>query len=127
MLKRVVINAISIAVATALLPQLWLANPWSVRGVVTMLVVGAVFGVLNTVVLPLFKVLTGCIVLLTFGLFLFVINASMLLLTAWVCNQFGLAWHLDFSWTLDGVIGLALATIIVSATSFLVAKFLGDN
>ncbi|MDR0436038.1 MAG: phage holin family protein [Propionibacteriaceae bacterium] len=124
MLQRVVINAISIAVATAILPQLWLYDPWSVRGVLTMLIVGALFGILNAVVRPLFKVLTGCIVLLTFGLFLFVINATMLVLTAWVCRQFGLAWHLDFSWTFDGVIGLALATLIVSFVSFLAAKFI---
>ncbi|MDR1355290.1 MAG: phage holin family protein [Propionibacteriaceae bacterium] len=126
MLKRVIINAVSITVATAILPQLWLSDPWSLKGVITMLIVGAVFGALNAVVRPLFKVLTGCIVLLTFGMFLFVINAAMLVLTGWVCQEFGLAWHLDFSWTPNGMIGVALATVIVSVVSFFAAKFIDD-
>ncbi|MDR0837372.1 MAG: phage holin family protein [Propionibacteriaceae bacterium] len=123
MFARILINAIAIAVATVVLKTLDLAywyNPLSVRGIVTILGVGAIFGIVNAVIKPLFKVLTGCVVLLTFGVFLLVINAAMLWLTSWVSKELGLDWGLYSGWQ-PPLIG----TVIVSAASFVATKFVG--
>ena len=46
--------------------------------------VAALFGLVNATLRPLLTFLTCPLVLLTLGLFLFVINALMLLLTGWL-------------------------------------------
>jgi putative membrane protein len=124
MFARIVINAIAIAVATVVLKAFDWAywyDPLSVKGILTMLGVGAIFGLVNAVIKPLFKVLTGCVVLLTFGLFLLVINAGMLWLTSWICGQADLGWGLYSGW-MPPLVG----TVIVSAASFVATKFVGE-
>jgi len=118
MIKRIVIDALALAVATWALPGITLADPLSVKGVLTILGVAVIFGIVNAVVRPLFKALTGCVVMLTFGLFLFVINGAMMLLVSWLCGQFGLGWHVD-DW-LTAIEG----GVIVAVVSFVAAKFI---
>jgi len=122
MIKRIVIDAAALAVATWLLPGITLADPWSVKGVCTLLGVAIVFGIANAIVRPLFKALTGCFVMLTFGLFLLVINGLMMLLTSWVCTQLNLGWHVDTFWptAVEGA-------VIVAVISFLAAKLFKDR
>ena len=60
---------------------------------------GAVFGILNAIIKPIFQLVTIPLVLLTLGLFLIVINACMLLLTSWLAGLFGLGWNVDGFWT----------------------------
>ncbi len=52
----------------------------------------AVFGLLNTLVRPLFVVLGFPIVLVTFGLWIIVINAIIFGLAAWLVDGFRLRW-----------------------------------
>lgn len=67
---------------------------------VTALVLATVLGLLNLVVKPILIILTLPITLFTFGLFLFVINALIILLAAKFVNGFqvdGFWWALLFS------------------------------
>jgi len=134
MIKRIVINALALAVATLVLPGITLVageqykGILTVKGALTLLGVAIIFGVVNAVVKPLFKVLTGCVVMLTFGLFLFVINGAMMLLVSWICTHFGLAWQItgamsDWHTWLTAIEG----GVIVAVVSFLAAKFLKDH
>ncbi len=66
--------------------------------VLILLGVAAIMGVVNAVVKPFTQALSFCLVLLTFGLFLLVINAAMLLLTAWVAQKFGIGFFIDGFW-----------------------------
>lgn len=52
----------------------------------------AVFGLLNTLVRPLFLLFTFPAVLITFGLFMIVINAAIFGLAAWLVDGFRLRW-----------------------------------
>jgi putative membrane protein len=52
----------------------------------------AVFGLLNALVRPLFVVLGFPFVLVTFGLFMIVINAAIFGLAAWLVEGFRLRW-----------------------------------
>ena len=131
MIKRIVINALALAVATLVLPGITLVageqykGILTAKGALTLLGVAIIFGVVNAVVKPLFKALTGCLVLLTFGLFLFVINGAMMMLVSWICTNFGLGWQItgamsDWHTWLTAIEGGA----IVAVVSFLTAKFI---
>jgi putative membrane protein len=75
---RLVINAIALYVTASILPGIHIVN----NEIGTLLVIALVFGIVNAVIKPIVKILTCPLVILTLGLFIFVINALMLLLTA---------------------------------------------
>jgi len=60
--------------------------------------VALVFGVVNAVVRPAAKILTFPIIVLTLGLFLFVINGLMLWLTSALSETLGLGFHVRGFW-----------------------------
>jgi putative membrane protein len=71
-----------------------------IQSFVTALILAIVLGLLNIVVKPILIILTLPITLFTFGLFLFVINALIILLAAKFVNGFrvdGFWWALLFS------------------------------
>lgn len=74
---RILINAVAIAVAAMLIPNIHIAN----NDIVTLLTIGMIFGVVNALLKPLLILLTCPAVLLSLGLFIFVINGLMLLIT----------------------------------------------
>jgi len=120
LLLRLFANAAALAVATFLLQGITLTASTTGQKVFTLLVVALIFGILNSLVKPIFKLVTAPIVLLTLGLFLIVINACMLLLTSWISGKLDLGWNVDGFWV--AVIG----AIIVSIVSFLLNAFLPD-
>ncbi len=94
---------------------IWLASKW-VNGIdiisppdkstwlkiAVILGIALVFTIVNALVKPIVQLLSLPLVILTLGLFLLVINALMLLLTAWLTElpdsvQYGL--HVDGFWT----------------------------
>lgn len=77
-LLRVLVNAIAIAITVALLPGFHLVND----SVMTLLVVGLIFGLLNAIVKPILKILSCPLIIITLGLFILVVNGAMLMLTA---------------------------------------------
>jgi putative membrane protein len=117
---RLLANAAALAVATLLLAGITLNTPTTSRKVLALLIVALIFGVLNAIVKPIFKLVTAPIVLLTLGLFLIVINACMLLLTSWIAGKVNLGWHVDGFWT------AVFGALIVSVVSFLLNAFLPD-
>jgi putative membrane protein len=93
-LLRIVISAI---VAFALS---YILSGVHIQSFVTALILAVVLGLLNIFVKPLLIILTLPITIFTFGLFLFVINALIILLAAKFVNGFrvdGFWWALLFS------------------------------
>ena len=74
---RVLINALAIAVAALLIPNIHIVN----NDMSTLLFIGLIFGLLNSLLKPLLILLTCPAVLLSLGLFIFVINGFMLMIT----------------------------------------------
>jgi len=127
MIKRILITAVGLAAATFIIPNIKLSSGFTWQGFLTLLGVAIIFGVINAVVKPLFKALTGCLITLTFGLFLVVINAVLMLLTSWACVKLGLGWHIQSGpWT-DMLLTAIEGSIIVSIVSFLASKLLRDR
>ncbi len=81
------VNAAALWVATRLIPGLSFDG-----GPLQLLMVAAVFGIVNSLLRPILTVLTCPLIVITLGLFTLVINAVMLLLTGW----FSVRWNLGF-------------------------------
>ncbi|MBU0516456.1 MAG: phage holin family protein [Proteobacteria bacterium] len=75
---RWLINALALFGLSRILPGIELG------GVFAALLVAAVLGVLNAVIRPVLILLTLPLTLITLGLFIFVVNALVILLAAWL-------------------------------------------
>jgi len=121
-LIRVVINAFAIWVVT-LIPALQvsvIAFPpgETLQLVLTLLLVAAIFAIVNTIIGTVIKVLAFPIYILTLGLIGLIINAFLLWLTAWITSFWN--WGLrveDFWW---GVV----AALIISLINWIFGIFL---
>jgi putative membrane protein len=121
---KVVVNAVAIWLATVVLrPHLRVsASSSTAHAVLTYLVIGLIFGLVNAVVRPVVKVLALPVYVLTLGLITFVVNAAMLELTAWISGHTALTLHIDhFWWT--AVVG----ALIVSVVSLVLNAVLPDG
>ena len=115
-LLRLLVNAAALWVAIQLVDGIEHRGSWW-----SLLFVALVFGALNASVRPLLKLLTLPILILSLGLFIFVINALMLRLTSWVSGLFGLGFHVAGFW--DAFFG----GLIVSIVSMLLSLFTGER
>lgn len=113
-LIRVVVNAFAIWVVT-LIPALQvsvIAFPpgETLQLVLTLLLVAAIFALVNTLIGTVIKVLAFPLYILTLGLIGLIINAFLLWLTAWITSfwDFGLRVE-DFWW---GVVAALIITLI---------------
>lgn len=75
---RVIVSAIAIAVTAALLPGISVAH----NDILSFLLLGLIFGIVNALIKPIISILSCPLVILTLGLFMFVINGIMLMITA---------------------------------------------
>lgn len=91
----------------------------SVNTIVTLVIIAAIIGLVNAIVKPIATGLSGCLIMLTLGLFLLVVNAAMLMLSAWLCAQFGIPF------TVDGWGAAIIGSIIISLVSALINGLTG--
>jgi putative membrane protein len=120
-LMRLVVNAIALAAAAWLLNDITISGTSTTRRVVTLLVVAAIFGLVNALVKPLATILSLPFIVLTLGLLIFVINALMLLLTSWISDG------LDVPFEVEGFGTALLGALIITVVSWLVNVFLPDK
>lgn len=117
LIVRFLINAVGIWLAARLLEGIQLTDE-----LVGLAIVVVIFAVVNTFVRPLVTLLTLPINILTLGLFTFVINAAMLLLTALLAGG-----YLSLGTTLgEQTVNALLGSIIVSLVSMVLSWFLPD-
>ena len=104
-LLRLLINAAALWAAIQLVDGIEHRGSWW-----SLLFVALVFGLLNASIKPLLKLLSLPIIILTLGLFLFVINALMLLMTGWVSGLFNLGFYVGGFW--DAFLGGLIITVV---------------
>jgi len=122
LLANVVANALAIWVATLVVPDVSIKGGTTAESVVALLVVGAALAVVNAVIKPLVKVLTGCLYLITLGLMALVVNAVMLRLAGWLAGKVDV--HFDsgpFFWS------TILAALVVTLVAMAVNKIFFDD
>jgi putative membrane protein len=110
-LIKVGINAVALWVAAWLVPGITFGEGKFGSKFATILLVAVVFGVINAVVKPIAKLLSFPFIILTLGLFTFIVNAFMLQLTEWLADPLGLSFTIaHFFW--DAVLGALIITIV---------------
>ena len=82
---RLLINTLAIYIGSLVVPGVQLG------GLKSALVVAIVLGIINAVVKPVLLLLTLPINFLTLGLFTFIVNALMILLTSYIVEGFDVA------------------------------------
>ena len=117
LLIRWVVNAIALWLAVLIVPGLTFTSPDPLK----VLLVAAVFGLVNAVVRPVLTVLSCPLVVVTLGLFILVINALMLLLTGWLSDQLGLGFEVS------GFIPALLGGILIGVVSAVLTLAVGRN
>ncbi|HEX9887423.1 MAG TPA: phage holin family protein [Longimicrobiales bacterium] len=115
-LIRLTVTAAALWVAVRFVPGIDYDGHWA-----GLLGVAALFGVVNAVIRPLVRLLTCPLVFLTLGLFVFVINGLMLLLTAFIAVELGVAFTVTDLWA--GTLG----ALVIGVVSALITTFVGDE
>jgi putative membrane protein len=116
-----VVNALALGAAVWLFDGITLTADSDSDRIVQLLIVGAIFGVITSVVRPIVNLLSLPLIILTLGLMLLVTNALMLLLTSKVADTFGLDFHVDGFWT------AVFGGIVISIASMIVESLLPDQ
>ncbi len=117
LLLRFLINAVAIAVITSgLLPGIFIIG----NMIPTIAVVALVFGLVNSLVKPIVRLLTCPFVLLTLGLFTFVINGAMLYLASRLSELLvnltrGQVVIENFAWAIVGALIVSLIDVVLEA------------
>jgi putative membrane protein len=118
---RILVSAAALFVATLAISGIELTAGSTESKVLTLLVVALIFGVVNTVLKPIVKVI-GCVFyVLTLGLIALVVNALLLLLTSWVAGKLSLPFHITGFWP------AFWGAILIGVVSWLLNLLLGDR
>lgn len=113
LLLRLLINAGALWVATSLVGGISFTGDTG-----RFLVVALVFGLLNALVRPILLLLSLPLLILTLGLFTFVLNAFILMMTSALSDRLGLGFHVE------GFFAAFLGALIVSVVSLMLSVFL---
>ena len=115
-LVRVLINGVAIWLATLILPGLEIVGGetgWQQLGII--LLIALVFGIVNAIDKPIVAFLSIPLYILTLGLFTIVVNALMLMLTAWITEATSWGLRIDnFGVACWGGIIIAIVSLVLS-------------
>ena len=120
LITRLVVNAIALWIATLVVSGVEIEQASTQEQVLTLIVVAAIFAVVNTFVRPVVKLLSLPLYVLTLGLFTFVVNALMLLLTSWFADLINVPFHVDGFWS------AVLGGLVIAFVSWLLNLVLPD-
>ena len=103
LLIRWILNTLALFLVVTIVPG------FTYRDWISLAIAAAVLGLLNAIVRPILFVLTLPITVVTLGLFLLVLNAIMLELTAWLVPGFGIE---GFGWAIVGALVLSIVSLV---------------
>ena len=104
-LIQTVVVALAFWVAAKLIPGVWIGGPG------TLVLAAVLWGLVNAIVRPIMVVLTVPLTIVTLGLFLFVVNATMFALVAWFLDRFTVS---GFWAALFGAITVSIVSAMIS-------------
>lgn len=111
-LGKIVVNAVAIWVAAFIVPAVTLKGDSTGGTILSYLVVGAIFGLVNTFIKPVITFFAFPFILLTLGLLSLVVNAFMLKIVDWAASALGIGFNSGpFFWS---TIAAALIITLVS-------------
>jgi putative membrane protein len=107
---KILVNGVGLYVASILAKPHIEFTGTGLRLVWTVLLVALIFGLVNTFIRPIVKLLSMGVLLVTLGLFTFVINALMLLLTSKISEHYSVRFHVENFWY--ALVGSLIATAV---------------
>ncbi len=113
---RWLINTLALYVAVQVVPGVDYEG-----GPLGLLLVAAIFGLVNAVLRPVLTLLTCPLVLVSLGLFVFVINALLLLFTSRLSTPLGLGFHVTGFWS------AFWAGLLISLVSLFLSIVVGEK
>ncbi len=105
LILRWLLNTIALFIVARVVPG------FHYRSLVTLAIAALILGLLNAIIRPILFLLTLPLTIVTLGLFLIVLNAVMLELTAWLVSGFRID---SFGWACVGALVLGLISLITS-------------
>ena len=114
---RVIVNAVAIWLTSLLLGEHFEVVGGEGTGgrIVVFIVVALIFGVVNAFVKPIVQFLSLPLYVITLGLFTLVVNALMLMLTAWITEA------ADWGMRVNGFWWAVLAALLISFFSMIIS------
>jgi len=107
---RFIVNLAGLFVADQLVPGIHIAD-WQ-----TLVAGTAIFAIVNLLLRPLATFVSCCLIAVTFGLFVLVINAALLMVTAWASRQLGLGFTIDDFWSAFlGALVISIVSLFATA------------
>ena len=114
---RLVINALALWIADIIIPGIRFGGGESIS-IIDVFLVALIFGIVNAVIKPILALITCPFYILTLGLFTFVVNALMLMLTDWLVGP---------RFVVDGFWPAFWGSIIISIVSAVLSASLNEN
>jgi putative membrane protein len=122
-LIRLGVTAAALWISTLLLNGITLDGSPAEKAV-TLIVVAAIFGIVNAVLRPIVKTV-GCFAyVVTLGLVALVVNGALFWLTSWIAGELDLSFHVDEFWP-TAVMGALIVGIVSWLLNLLVSD--GDD
>ena len=108
---RLVCSALAVWLSTLIIPGIEVSagSVWGTIG--TVLLIALIFGVVNTVIKPIVKVLGCGLYVLTLGLIALVVNGLLFWLVSWIADKLSIPFHVDNFWP-AAVLGALLVSIV---------------
>jgi len=107
---RWLVNAAALWVATRIVPGVTYSGEW-----MPFMAVALIFGIVNAFIRPVAKILTFPLIIVTLGLFSFVVNGLMLWLTSALSSSLALGFHVSGFWAaFFGALVVSLISTILS-------------
>jgi len=110
LILRIMINALSIAVAVKVVDGIAFTGEWW-----KMILVGAVFGIVNSFLKPLITFFTLPLIILSLGLFTLIVNTLMLLITVSLSGPLKLGLQIHGFWpAFKGALIISVVSMVLS-------------
>ena len=121
LLIRLLINAVAIYVTVLLVPGIGFTGDGGIDAG-ALLLVAVIFGIVNAVIKPIVAFFTCPAYILTLGLFTFIVNALMLMLTGQIAGMVGVG-----GFQVDGFLWALIGGIVISIVSTLLSIFVSED
>jgi putative membrane protein len=110
LILKIMINALAIAAAVKIVDGITFTGGWW-----KMIIVGAVFGVVNSFLKPLLTIFALPLIILTLGLFTLIVNTLMLIITVELSEPLQLGLQINNFWAaFKGALIISIVSMLLS-------------
>ena len=118
---RLAVSAFALWLATLVIDGITVGGTTG-KKILTLVLVAAIFGIVNAVLRPIIKTIGCWAYLLTLGLISLVVNGALLLLTSWIADKLDLAFHVDKFWP-----SAVLGALFIGVVSWIINLVIPDG